>query len=195
MHHVINRPLPEVFCWTRFGTEAGEAVERIIQRKERDRLANAGVFFWGIGNPIGTAISELLAASTRPEVLFSPMLGGPREVDSNPEQVVAWTVGETPTGRLIELPEAIRVTSHGERRVHYALVCASDEPLKLADLGRLQLQSLRNLRSGKPVGASQVTAVVRDLGTEGIGQYLVAMRAWLVPPFFLRLREPVTIAT
>lgn len=191
---MINRPLPDVFCWTRFGTEAGQAVERIIQRKESERLANAGIFYWGIGNPIGPALSELIAARPQPEVLFSPILGRPREVDTNPKQVVAWTIGETPAGRLVELPGTIRVTSHGGRRVHYALVCASDEPLALADLGRLQLQSLRNLRSGNPVGASQVTAVVRDIGREGVGQYLVAMRVWLVPPYFLRLREPVAIA-
>lgn len=195
MHYVINRALPDVFCWTRFGTEAGQSIEGIIERKERERRANRGVFYWGIGNSIGPAVAELIARNARPEVLFSPILGAPRKVDASPLRVVAWTVAETPAGGLFDLPGTIRVTSHGERRAHYALVCASDDPLSLAELGRLQFHSLRNLLSGNPVGASQVTAVVRDLGGSGIaGQYLVAMRAWLVPPYFLRLREPVAIA-
>jgi hypothetical protein len=27
-----------MFCWTRFGTEAGEPIEQILERKEDERL-------------------------------------------------------------------------------------------------------------------------------------------------------------
>ena len=41
--------LPDHFCWTRYGTEAAQPIQNIFGRKEEERHANAGVFFWGIG--------------------------------------------------------------------------------------------------------------------------------------------------
>src|SRR5689334_16901759 len=38
-----STPLPLLFCWTRFGTEAGEPIEAILERKEREREATGGV--------------------------------------------------------------------------------------------------------------------------------------------------------
>src|ERR1700728_56037 len=35
--------IPDRFCWTRFGTEAGESIEHILNRKEEERLANGGI--------------------------------------------------------------------------------------------------------------------------------------------------------
>ena len=65
--------LPEYFCWTRFGTEAAEPIDSILGRKERERVANRGIFVWGIGNAIGPSIRELLRREAQPEVLFSPI--------------------------------------------------------------------------------------------------------------------------
>jgi hypothetical protein len=31
--------IPRYFCWTRFGTEAGQTTAQIIERKERERIA------------------------------------------------------------------------------------------------------------------------------------------------------------
>lgn len=198
-----SRPcaLPKVFCWTRFGTEAGEPIDQILQRKEIERRQNDGVFFWGIGNSLAPSVAELVRRSKNPEVLFSPIKGRPRSVDVAPPQVLAWTVGEAVGGELFNLPPAVQVKSrgsNGESRTvaHYALVCASSRPLELTDLGRLSFQALRNLLSGSVLGASQVTAVVKrlrgahdDAGTE----YTVALRASLVAPYFIRLREPVPV--
>jgi hypothetical protein len=82
--------LPDIFCWTRFGTEAGEDMPRILQRKEVERLAHHGLFYWGIGNSVGRAIRELANLTRDPEVLFSPIIGRPRPVDVAPGQVVRW---------------------------------------------------------------------------------------------------------
>lgn len=39
--------LPACFCWTRFGTEAGQSIDQIFERKEQERAANGGLFFGG----------------------------------------------------------------------------------------------------------------------------------------------------
>lgn len=189
--------LPDVFCWTRIGAEAGQSVDQILARKEAERCANGGIFHWGIGNSIAPAMRELLSSGECPEVLFSPIKGRPRPMDLSPPRIVAWTAGETLDGELIELPDTVLVTSRGGAAPgignHYALVCSTDWPLGLCDSGILEFDSLRNLISGNPVGASQVTAVVRRLNAVGPGDYLVAMRARLVAPYFLRLRRPVEV--
>jgi hypothetical protein len=190
--------LPRSFCWTRFGTEAGETIEAILARKEMEREANGGVFFWGIGNSIGPAVTELLRRVREPEVLFSPIKGSPRPADTHPARVVRWRSGEGLDGDLFDLPESARVTSRwgsGRRTpIHYALVCSLEVPLEIRDRGKLSFGGLRNLRSGAPLGASQVTAVVRrtERGNSA-GDYSVAFRAALVAPYFVRLRDPAPV--
>jgi hypothetical protein len=185
--------LPPAFCWTRFGTEAGEEIGSIFQRKEAERLANEGMFIWGVGNSVAPGLIELLGESVEPDILFSPIRSRPRPIDISPAQTVVWSEGETLHGERFEIPDSIRVTSGGATPGagrHYALVCHSDEPLKPADHGRVNFGSLRNYSSGRSLGASQVTAVVRHDGDddEPIGaEYIVALRAKLVFPYFLRL--------
>jgi hypothetical protein len=203
MHHdalVVSRAsaLPRSFCWTRFGTEAGETIEAILARKEAERQASDGVFFWGIGNSIAPAVAELVRRVDEPEVLFSPIKSRPRRVDVAPACVVRWTSAEGLSGGVFELPSHASVTSRWNPArpagVHYALVCSSAEALEVADAGRLSFGALRNLRSGAPLGASQVTAVVHraDPG-DGGSEYPVAFRAALVAPYFVRLRRPMPL--
>jgi hypothetical protein len=194
----VTADLPERFCWTRFGTEAGQTVEAILDRKEKERSANGGTFLWGIGNSVGSAIKELLRWCNQPQVVFSPILGAARPMDIRPDTVVAWTSGETVDGEPYELPPHSLVLSgrsgRPNVRPHYALVCYSGSPLAFESSGAsLLFDSLRNLISGNPVGWSQVTAVVsRDFNVAGDGKdYPVAFRALLAEPYFIRLRNPV----
>lgn len=184
--------LPISFCWTRFGTEAGEPIGSILGRKEIERLANGGTFYWGVGNSVAPGVTALLERVAAPEVLFSPIKGRPRVVDVAPPSVVRWREATTLTGDRITLPETIRVTSRPSR-LHYALVCSVTDPLDIAHLGRLRFSELRNLVSGNPLGASQVTAVVSrdaDAVPDGDDGYVVALRARLVEPYFVRLAAP-----
>jgi len=190
--------LPDLFCWTRFGTEAGEAIEQIIARKEAERSASGGVFFWGVGNSVAPGVAELVRRCDSPELLFSPIRSRPRPADVAPSRVALWQAGETLDGERFVLPETARVTSRHDPeapRPHYALVCASAQRLELSELGRLDFSALRNLLSGNPLGASQVTAVVSRDGEprEGGAVYPVSLRVALVAPYFLRLREPIPI--
>ncbi len=192
--------LPKYFCWTRFGTEAGQLIAHIFVRKEEERQVNEGVFFWGIGNAIGPSIRELLRITPNPEVLFSPVKCSPREVDLSPEAVATWTSAETLEGDLFALPQCSMVTSRYNpafpRGSHYALVCFSQRPLNVAPpRDRIAFSGLRNLKTGRPVGASQVTAVVEHNAARLLTTptYEVAIRAKLVYPYFLRLREPLLL--
>lgn len=194
---------PDYFCWTRFGTEAGQTIDAILARKEAERRRNQGLFLWGVGNAVGPGVRELVRRCMAPDVLFSPIRSAPRLVDVAPESVVAWSHGQTLDGNLIPLPEGSVVLSRAKEtsRPHYALVCAASEPLVLekgatTDATLVRLCDLRNLLSGKPVGASQVTAVVSRTVSEAVAElaYPIAFRAKLVSPYFLRLVGPVRIS-
>jgi len=194
-------PLPRHFCWSRFGTEAGETVEQILDRKEAERTRNNGAFYWGIGSSVGPGLVELLRRCSEPEVLFSPIKSRPRSEDVAPALVVRWRSGTALDGAELELPPSVCVTSRagrlGVHGHHYALVCASAEPLSLSDQGRVHFGELRNLRSGSRLGSSQVTAVVSRVAQDQPGPqaaYVVALRAGLVAPYFIRLQDPEPVA-
>jgi hypothetical protein len=193
--------LPACFCWTRFGTEAGQTINEIFERKEQERTANGGVFFWGVGNAIGPSMRELLRCTAIPEVLFSPIRSVPRLADAKPPAVVAWTAAVTLGGEPFQLPEHSLVTSrydpNAPRESGYALVCFSPRPLNESRCDeQIALAGLRNLRTGRPVGASQVTAIVKSMSiaVAETPKYEVLIRAKLVEPYFLRLRGPLLLS-
>jgi hypothetical protein len=191
--------IPDCFCWTRFGTESGEAVGQIFERKEVERIANGGVFIWGIGNSVGPSIRELVHRMSKPEVLFSPIKSSPRPQDVLPPAVAVWSHGETLSGEFYRLPEHSLVTSRYDPLAptwHYALVCSSPIPISpVQPAGRVALAALTNLRTGRPIGASQVTAVVnfRPLASERGHVYDVSARAELAYPYFIKLHQPVML--
>jgi hypothetical protein len=185
--------LPSTFCWTRFGTEAGETIDAIFRRKELERQSGDGLYFWGVGNSVAPGLRELIRRSDSPEVLFSPIQSRPRAVDVRPSSVVVWRAGVTLDGDHISLPSAARVTSRQSRSPHYALVCRSERPLNPGDHGVIAFGSLRNLQSGNPLGASQVTAVVERTAVPRGRKYVVALRSTLAPPYFVRLVDPATL--
>lgn len=187
----------EPFCWTRFGTEAGEPISDIFQRKNEERAVSSGIFLWGIGSAIGPSMELLVNSVSNPEVVFSAMLSQPRKVDTNPSELWAWRGGVTMDGQHYRLPDEAFVTSRKSSRAHYALVCYSASELRADPEGEeFSVESLRNLSSGNKIGASQVTAVVKPVLSapqQGQKLYRVAMRASLVPPYFIRLIDPVDV--
>lgn len=192
--------LPPHFCWSRFGTEAGQDIEQILARKEQERVCNSGVFFWGIGNAIGPSIRELVHRDSQPEVLFSPIKSAARDEDRAPTAIVAWTSARDLWGHAFALPETSLVTSRldpsRKRNTHYALVCFSVESLAISlSEETIAFSGVRNLLTGRPVGASQVTAVVTcgPSGPTSKSSYNVAIRARLVYPYLLELKQPIAL--
>jgi hypothetical protein len=191
--------LPKHFCWTRFGTEAGEKIDSILARKEQERLATGGMFLWGIGNSVGPAIRDLIRLEERPMVLFSPMRSKPKTVDAAPAGLNVWSRALDLDGRDWPLPDGVKVTSRSgsetgrAKRSHYALVCRSSAPLAALDVQSVRYEELVNLQSKNKLGASQVTAVVERLArcTAQCTTYSVAFMAELVFPYFVKLGEPI----
>jgi hypothetical protein len=191
--------LPTAFCWTKYGTEAGEDPGDIIERKELERDENGGLFLWGVGNSILPSLVPLLEICPEPQVFFTPMLSRPRAIDAVPPSVVLWRRAIGFDQKPYDLPRASIVTSRvprTNRSCHFALVCKSDLPLNQSvPAGGFSHGDVRNLRSGALVGASQVTSVVNYVGGgAGSRQYDVMFRATLVAPYFLRLSEPVRVS-
>lgn len=195
--------LPKHFCWTRFGTEAGENIDSILARKERERLATGGMFLWGIGNSVGSAIRDLIRLEERPMVLFSPMRSKPKAIDAAPAGLTVWSEALDLDGQDWPIPQGVKVTSREgsetgrAKRSHYALVCRSASPLTMLSLASLRYEELVNLQSKNKLGASQVTAVVEQLarGEAASTTYPVAFMAELVFPYFVKLGGPLDSAT
>ena len=191
-------PLPDAFVWTRFGTEAGQSIDDIIARKERERQQNNGVFLWGIGNSIGPSLPSLLRSQSMPVAVFSPIKSKPRTVDIEPGQVAVWYRATTTNGEHYSLPAGSMVTSRyvPGRKKHFALVCRSDKPLSIeTDYETLNISGLVNAKSGTKVGFSQVTAVVkkREESSNVEQEYSVAMCCQLEHPFVVTLQYPVVL--
>lgn len=192
--------LPGVFCWSKFGTEAGEPATRIVRRKEAERLDNGGVFMWGIGNSIRPSLAILLRRLGDPEVIFTPMLSRAAPTDVAPASILLWRQAIGIDGRPYSIPQYSAVTSKGTtRRRHFALVCRSDRPLDAGPSTECTFaaSAVRNLRTGSAVGSSQVTSVVSMSHTPAPASsdraYSVAFRARLVYPFLVTLRDPVAV--
>lgn len=190
--------LPNRFCWSRFGTEAGEEIQQILARKERERSENNGIFLWGVGSALRPSMLLLTQQEAEPEVIFSPIKSSPRKADVAPSKIARWTTARNLDGEIYTIPRASVVTSRakeGRTQRHYALVCFSEKPLQLQeDLGELTLGRIRNLATNNPIGASQVSAVVKHSKNSPIYStlvYPIAMRFKLAAPYFIELHDPV----
>jgi len=189
--------LPDAFCWTKMQAEAGQSLEEIVARKEMERSAGRGIFFWGVGNALGERVKKLVERAHVPRVAFSMMRSRPKAEDSAPAEVLLWTAYVDPKTGVRPLPSHVLLlsrgtTANGEKRRHYALVCRSENRLEMRHRGTIHLGQFRNLGSSTPnVGASQVTAVLEHHGgtREGLS-YDVHLVACLMNPYFVRLAEP-----
>jgi hypothetical protein len=185
------------FVWTKMGVESGEDLGRIVQRKEAERVAGKGRFWWGIGNSLGSAVrDDARAQGGALPVLFSKMLGRARPADTSPDAVWRWTGWEDEFGRIHDVPSHVKVLSRGAllKEKHYALVCFSDKPITLASIGPRFDPKLCRTRSDKAPGASQVTALLRGSPDAHLeGPYEIAFRATLVEPWAVKLVRPTVI--
>lgn len=190
----------DIICWTRMQSEAGQRLDAIIARKELERRAGNGLFLWGVGNAPGRLPDMLARSGARPPVVFSVMKTQPKIADSAPSATLAWRCLISADGRETPLPEHCLVTSRGggagQKSRHHALVCRSWEPLGLEDHGSFDPSAYRNLGgTGAPVGASQVTALLRRVGPSVIGDYRIDMRATLDAGLWVQLSDPVALCT
>lgn len=196
-----NQPAVEApcICWTRMQAEAGQGLNRIIARKEAERRAGAGLFFWGVGNSPAAATQTLARSGVGVRVVFSVMKGRPKLIDAAPEAVVTWTRYLDCRGVERPLPDHVLVTSRrdsakGPKRVHAALMCFSKEPLQLRSGIGFDHKAYRNVSgAGAPVGASQVTALLKQVRDQEEAAYEVNMQAQLTGSYWVKLTDPVPL--
>lgn len=192
----------EYVLWSRMQAEAGQKLGTIIARKEVERRAGRGTFCWGVGNAPSTLISVLTRTRAEVPVVFSIMKGRPRAVDLAPARTVVWRRFIDSDGVERDLPSSAVVTSRGDggcgpKQSHYALMCSSTRPLELTYGTPFDVSAHRNAGgSGAPVGASQVTALLRRVEARGesVG-YEVNLRATLTGGYWVRLTDPADIDT
>jgi hypothetical protein len=176
------------FCWSKYGSEAGESSTRILDRKEQERRNNAGIFLWGIGSNVRRSLAALLSENDSPIVRFSAMRSKPKSIDVTPSSVVLWQAGEGIDGSHYELPAGSTVTSRASSAQHFALVCATDSPILETDQ-ELNAGHLRNFVGNTRLGHSQVTSVVRanrNWAADGTS-YSRGFTAQLTYPYLVRL--------
>lgn len=185
-------------CWSRMQAEAGQALHAIVRRKELERRAGGGMFCWGVGNAPAAIISALAKLREPVAAVFSIMKSRPKVVDLRPKRIVAWRRYLEIDGSFRLLPRHILVTSRAEsasgpKSKHFALMCWSDRPLTIQHGEPFDPAAYRNAGgTGAPVGASQVTALLRRTSlVQGTTQYEVNLRASLVGAYWVRLADPV----
>jgi hypothetical protein len=186
-----------VFVWTKMGVESGEELAKIVARKEEERRAGQGIFWWGIGNSLGSAVRQHARAQGGSlPILFSKMLSRAKPTDTSPQAVWRWTKWEDEAGQVHDIPIHAKVISRGaaSKEKHYALVCHSSAPLKLESGGERFDPTQCQTPSGKVPGASQVTALlIGSPAGHTKGAYQVSFKATLVSPWAVKLLRPIQI--
>ncbi len=183
------------------GAEAGQSLDAIIHRKELERSASNGTFVWGIGNSLGTSaeLAKKMSPNGEVDVLFTPMKSQAKTIDSAPSEILLWLSYYDRNGHVTDLPQYTMVTSRGgSKRAHYALLCYSDKTLAdHTDLGSFDAAYARNLASLNPIGASQVTSIVKYDNASCVAEkpYRIAFKGKLHKEGFVRLASPVVLDT
>jgi hypothetical protein len=174
--------------------EAGEELVRIVRRKDLERRAGDGLFFWGVGNAPSRAIPALARAGDPIDVLFSVMKSKPKARDVAPARVLAWRSYVAGDGVIRPLPRNVLVTSRASGRDHhYALMCRSESALDVSDEGPFDPSAYRNFGAGGVVGSSQVTALLERCAPDGFSDYRIAMRARLTGGLWVKLIDPAEV--
>src|SRR5438105_15006115 len=111
----MGRLAMSIFVWTKMGVESGEGLEQIVKRKEAERIAGQGEFWWGIGSSLGASVrAEARSQRGAMPVLFSKMLGRPRPADESPDIVLRWTSWEDENGKIRDVPSYAKIISRGD---------------------------------------------------------------------------------
>ena len=192
----------ELICWSRMQAEAGQTLDVILARKERERAAGQGLFFWGVGNAPAVITHELARKKHPISVVFSVMKSQPRTMDSRPNGTLVWQRYIDAQGEERPIPSHVLVTSRSSsgsrpKKSHYALTCWSENPLRISRGEKFDPSAYRNASgTGASVGASQVTALLRRVyDSYEDADYEVNLRARLVGSYWVRLVAPLRLTS
>ena len=203
MSHSVQVPIPrltEVICWTRMQTEAGQELQEIVLRKENERRAGGGLFFWGVGNAPSRFASELAFKREDIDVVFSVMKSRPKVIDVAPKGILAWQTFFDFRNIECPLPPHVLVTSRAHapsrsKKMHYALICTASDELAICNQGPFDHTAYNNLGdSGLRIAPSQVTVLAkRTREVSEAAAYQINLRAKLTGSYWIRLGQPIQI--
>ncbi len=184
------------------GPESGETLDQILRRKEIERVANGGFFAWGVGSSLGDSMELLQRVAQTPSVLFTSMRSRAKRIDSSPNSLLLWVGGLTRSGVRVELPRFTLLISRGHtelragKKKHYALLCHSHDDINAGNRGRFDGRSVVNLKTGNPVGSSQVTAIVKKSPVRDLNPcyYDIGFSATLIDRGQITLDEYVSVS-
>lgn len=198
--------LPRAFCWQRIGPYSEQGTRLVVYRKNLERMAGDGVYWWGhgIGGICDSIDPHLINAAKQskrpPKVLFSPMKEK-RDVHQATQGRRIFFEAETKDGSRYELPPHVIMTRNlDDEPPYFALICTSPEPLNPAPrriIDKIDVTSYRSIRNtGKRSkqtlkGAGQrTTMVIERFGSErrfAADGYPVIFQAKLIWPYCVRL--------
>jgi hypothetical protein len=186
----------EFVCWSRMQAEAGQQLDAIISRKERERRAGGGLFCWGVGNAPALVTSALARLGYPVMAVFSIMKSKPKPMDVAPASIVAWRKYLDANGVERPLPPHVLVTSRGPKGKHFALMCWSDTPLTIERGIPFDPKAYRNAGgTGAPVASSQVTALLKKTAPPSPeASYEANIRAWLTGSYWVRLTDSIELS-
>lgn len=196
-----QRDLPaEYVCWSRMHAESGEDLRTIIARKELERRAGNGLFFWGVGNAPALVVQSLIRMGMQVPVIFSLMKSKPKPLDLSPSTLLVWRSYFDLYGVERPLPPNVLVTSRAttgsnDKKRHFALMCYSPNELQFIRGTPFDPTAYRNAGgTGAAVGPSQVTALLQRVAVpKAEADYEVNIRAELTGSFWVRLNNPVLV--
>lgn len=194
---VAAKASDEYVCWSRMQAEGGQALDAIVRRKEMERRAGRGFFCWGVGNAPATMMSDLARLGHPVTAIFSIMKSRPKAIDVRPARVFVWRRYVDANGAVRPLPRHALVTSRadsagGPKDRHFALMCCSDSSSIQRGVP-FDPSAYRNAGgNGAPVGASQVTALLkRTSNVGGKTAYEVNICARLAESYWVKLTDPI----
>ena len=197
----FGRTVGEYVCWSRMQAEAGQSLDAIVARKERERRCGEGHFLWGVGNAPPAGMKALARMGREVPVIFSIMKTRPKAIDASPARTVIWRRYVDSDGFEHPLPEHALVLSRGDcdsgaKKVHYALMCWSDTPLHLEHGTWFDHRAYRNVSKKRaPVGKSQVTALLEPVAEPSErADYEINLRALLSESYWIRLTDALELS-
>ncbi len=198
--------LPRAFCWQRIGPYSEQSTRLVVYRKNLERLAGDGEYWWGHGiggicDSIDPHLINAVKQSERPpKVLFSPMKDE-EDVHKRKQGRRIIFEAETMDGTRYELPPHVIMTrTLDDKRPYFALICSSPEPLNPAPnriIERIDVTNYRSIhKNGKrseqnlKAAGQRTTMVIERFGSErrlATDGYPVIFQAKLIWPYCVRL--------
>jgi len=187
---IATAPTMVFFVWTEISFEAGESPEHTILRKEAERIAGSGEFWWGVNAPLGITVETRAERSggTLP-ALFSKSR---TTEERHSSQVRIWDTWRSLLHPQIHgrIPDHVVLTSGhdpGRRQARYAFICRSETMIINGTIGFCDLAQCLSLKGAQRVPHLRKAHVLRkdepllsSKGSSSQSVYSIAFKATLV---------------